>query len=534
MLDSMYQDGTDQVLDDRVARPLQAPTVRPSFGANVWNTTKAPFAGIGAGANESAGMFSDILGAYGAVQAGIGLQADPTLLFDSDAQNKRIKDGQKSRDEIQSGEAFSTDLGTGFRVKARSFMPDPATSNIAEDILFGVGRFATKAVGYTVAGGPVAGPVLTAVDEGMTEADKLKTQGVDFTTRTKVGAVAGVAAGAAVALPVAGKTLAQTAALVAAGGPASFIAQQAASKAILENAGYDQIADQYDPFDPVGLIVSTLVPAAFGAHAMLGKGKAKPPAINPEAVDAARVNQVQQQIVESNPYHPADVAGANDHVAAVERAHDQMAAGEPVNVTDIVSAERIDAERAQEFVNRVQNAIDESAPIPDFVTNPAKTSMDKANRMMSDLMADPDIPAPVKTRLQQASLNSLMKPENKAYVAAVSNARKTGNLDPANIDRIHQQMVKPTPDATKAPAAAPDQATAAPKATGEGKAAPSPFEAQTAELVRTSPDMMVQLEGMDKPVRLADALEAVKKEAANDVQDANLLQVAADCFLRSA
>ena len=41
-----------------------------------------------------------------------------------------------------------------------------------------------------------------------------------------------------------------------------FIAQQAASKAILANAGYDQIAEQYNPFDPGGLAVSTLVPAA--------------------------------------------------------------------------------------------------------------------------------------------------------------------------------------------------------------------------------------------------------------------------------
>ena len=46
--------------------------------------------------------------------------------------------------------------------------------------------------------------------------------------------------------------------------------------------------------------------------------------------------------------------------------------------------------------------------------------------------------------------------------------------------------------------------------------------------------MMVQLEGMDKPMRLADALEAVKAEAAREIADAPLLQAAAECFLRSA
>lgn len=43
---------------------------------------------------------------------------------------------------------------------------------------------------------------------------------------------------------------------------------------------------------------------------------------------------------------------------------------------------------------------------------------------------------------------------------------------------------------------------------------------------------MVQLEGMDKPVRAADLLAQVKKEAADEVRDAPLLDVAANCFLR--
>ncbi len=59
-------------------------------------------------------------------------------------------------------------------------------------------------------------------------------------------------------------------------------------------------------------------------------------------------------------------------------------------------------------------------------------------------------------------------------------------------------------------------------------------DAQVAEIAKLSPDMMVQLEGMDKPVRLADALEAVKAEAAREAADAPLLQAAAECFLRSA
>lgn len=269
-IDDMFQAGTDQVLDDRVARPLPAPAVRPSFGSNAWSTTTAVVRGPAAGVNESAGFFADILGAYGSVQAGYGAQTDPTLLFDSKAAEARRVEGIDARAQVQSGEAFSTETGDALRAGAKFYMPDPATSGTAENLIFGLGRFMTKAVGYSVAAGPIAGAGLTGLDEAYTEADRLKAQGVDFETRIKVGAAAGVVAGVSVALPIAGKTVAGTAGLVAAGGPGGFIAQQATSKAILQNAGYDKLAEQYDPFDPVGLAISTLVPAAFGAYAMRG------------------------------------------------------------------------------------------------------------------------------------------------------------------------------------------------------------------------------------------------------------------------
>lgn len=289
MLDAMFQEGTDKVLDDLVTRPLPSRPAQRSFASSLWGATKAPFAGAGAGANESAGFIADTLGAFGEVQAGYGLQADPTLLFGGAEQ--RRQEGQVARQQVQSGEAFSSELGTEFRTTARSFSPDPATANTAERILFGFGRFATKAIGYTAAAGPVAGAVITGADEGMSEADRLKAEGVDFATRTKVGAVTGAASAAAVMFPVGGKTLAQTAGLVATGGPGSFIAQQAASRSILQNAGYDQIASQYDPFDPVGLAVSTLVPAAFGSLHLRGVARAEK--VSP-ATDAAAVRQLSQ------------------------------------------------------------------------------------------------------------------------------------------------------------------------------------------------------------------------------------------------
>ena len=276
-IDDMFQQGTDKVLDDRVARPLAAPPAQVSGLAATWGVVKAPFVGAAAGGVESGGFMSDVIGAFGEVGAAYGRQTDPSLIIDPDRAEQVKAEGAAARERIQTGEAFSTDVGTRLRAKAASFAPDPQTAGTAEQLLFGLGRFATKAVGYSLALSPIPGAVIAGADEGTAEAERLRLQGVDPDTRMKAGLAMGAATAAAVALPVAGSTALRTAGLVAVGGPGGFIAQQAASKAILQNAGYAQIAEQYDPFDPVGLAVSTLVPAAFGAYAMRGAA-ARPPA----------------------------------------------------------------------------------------------------------------------------------------------------------------------------------------------------------------------------------------------------------------
>jgi soluble lytic murein transglycosylase-like protein len=755
-IDDLFQNGTDKVLDDRVARPLPSPIPQRSFGANLWGLTSAAPKGGAAGVAESGGFFADILGAYGEVQAGYGAQLDPSLALSTKTAEATRAAGAGARARLDSGEAFSTEIGNSLRATARSMAPDPQAAGTAEQLLFGLGRFATKAVGYTLAGGPIPGAVMLGADEGMTEADRLKAQGVDFETRTKVGAVAGAVAGVSVALPVAGKTLAQTAGLVAVGGPGGFIAQQAATKAILENAKYDKLADQYDPFDPVGLAVSTLVPAGFGAFALrgskarapalvdpaaarelgimganerlalryddprldayavtaaqregippeallaiknagersgpravspkgakgvmqfmddiwtaYGKGDARDPvasidagarfmkdlikqydgdvraalahyngggkagqavregrmpaaketrdylarteqfmaersgteagraaASDPDMVAAARVQQVRDTVESWNLRDPADAAAAEQHLNAVLRAADQLGAGERVDIGSTVPLDTLGQARLLDnLVGRLEQSRAELLP--------------EAGNLV-----DPGVVAPLRaeiSRLEQSrpaatdeALRTLAKEiqaaQSVSYKAALSAAKKDigTRLDgiDAQIGRLRQQLdahraaaetqkqiahldsqiarikseraeiASPTPrpaalavkqamadmggskpgkpatireaTATKAPESATEPAAAAPAAPA-GKQSANPIaaslEAQSAEIAKLSPDMMVQLEGMDAPMRLADALEAVKAEAARDVQDAPLLQVAAECFLRSA
>lgn len=169
-------------------------------------------------------------------------------------------------------EAFSSSAGDRLRDAGRELRPDPVDASAAEQVLYGFARGATKIVAGAVAGG-LPGVLAAGAEEGVTQADELRRAGVDLKARTKAGAVQG-AGMALAALPAAGQTLAATAGLYLAGGPGGFVAQQALTREILKRGGYDKQAEQFDPFDPVGLAVSALIPAPFAAYGLRANRRA--------------------------------------------------------------------------------------------------------------------------------------------------------------------------------------------------------------------------------------------------------------------
>lgn len=342
--------------------PAPKPAEGPKF--NGWKATTAPLRGARSGAQESVGFWADVIGAFGQVA---GAYPEVLGVVDLTPEQRRQADEQRVK-LLTEGIDYSSPAGDLFRDVARSSAPDPQTAHVAENLLYQFPRFATKAVGYGATTGPVVGSILTGADEAMAASDELKRQGVDLSTRTQAAAVQGVGAGLSVALPMAGKTVAQTVGLIAAGGPGTFIAQQAATREILRAADYSKIADQYDPLDPVGLAVATLVPAGFGAYGLLrARVQAKADAAataaaaerefiagplpsertavaqavdayrpTPEQFDAALVTH-QQEVRDAHALTPReDFAGFARHEEALAKAEDQMARGEPVRVADIV------------------------------------------------------------------------------------------------------------------------------------------------------------------------------------------------------
>lgn len=736
MIDGMFQSGTDQALDDQIQRPAPFKPDEPGF--STFGLGRGAVKGVGGGVANTIAFGAEMVGAFGSV-AGAGGFNQGGMFSAPTAKEKQEQDAAAKKLREQ-GPEFSNEAGDIFRARAKEIMPDPTSTHASEQVIAGVSQFATQAVGYSLATGPVA-PFLLGGDVGMAEADKLKQQGVDLATRTKAGAVAGAVAGVSIALPVAVPgSVGKTAALVAAGGPGGFVAQNAAERAILNNAGYEKIASQYDPLDPLGLLLSTVVPAGFGAAAVRGarvrsaptlkevvlgiesngqryakdgsvltspkgaKGEmqvmdntnldpgfgVRPAADNslaerarvgsdyldamlkrygsedkamaaynagpgaldaalkkggdwlshlpaetqayvtkgmkklgedrvsagardaiardPDLVAAARVRQTLNAIDSYRLTSDADLAGMTRHQDAMESAHEQLARGERVSVTDILSLDSVRAGRLLDdqiaaAEGRRAEMLGDAGNIADVgQVRQLRTELDQLKSQRPD-----DSAAAVKARAKelqdsdQLSYKQAQAAARKEFASALEThdaqiARLNGLLDdnaraqrateavgqadteiaglreqraaldvpassPRGLALAMNEAFRPPPaprvrTAVEAPpratgkqmlaaagesaaptpprAAAPDAQVTANK--GGAAAAPdtAALERQSAEVAELNPDLMVQLEGMDKPVRAADLLEQVKKEAADEARDSSLVDVAANCFLRSS
>lgn len=344
MLDALYQEGTDRVLDDLARRPARP---APVSNFSIWGMSRAAGGGAAAFVAERTGFWADVVGAFGESLATTEGSAGGMFALQSPRERT---DSLQAADKIAGeGLSFSSDAGDLFRNVARSYRPAPSTAHEAERLTFDLARGLLKAGTDVMTLGP-AGAALSAADEASMVADDLKQEGVDLGTRSAVGAVAGVALGAGAVLPLAGTTAAKTLGLYALGGPVSFMAQQQATRAILQAADYDSIASRYDPLDPVGLAVASLIPAPFAAYGFR-RARAR---VTAEQADAARVAHLAQEQQTHSLAEPADLKAQAAEARAIETAESQLARGERVDVTDIVQ-ERAALGRAYDEIREYPN-----------------------------------------------------------------------------------------------------------------------------------------------------------------------------------
>ncbi len=590
-LDDAFQGGTSSVLLDMAQRPR--PPVPQAQSINVWRTLGAAPKGLTAGVAEGMGSTAELLGAFGDVSGQLG-DAGGAGMFGGITEQER-KEANAARDKLlSSGPDYRGEAGASFRQVAKDYMPDPVTAHAAEQGVANLFRLGGKAVAAATTLGAVPGAIVAGAEEGFTASEELAGKGVDLATRTKVGALtAGLTAGS-FAIPVAGVGVKSTVGYALAGGPASFVAQNWATREILKNANYDALGNQYDPFDPVGLTLSTLLPLGFGALALRG-AKGKPVAHSaPEDVDAARVSLLKENIDSTRPTPITDLQGAVAHEAALSKALDQMADGERVNVSDVASpnasanitealnirlgeaieelklvdmptAERVQAEvyftgSPQEGMVLTRTLDEQSARAnaegqfagPGHYTS---TSRDLAGTYGGPTGRLYEVEAPFKqpfdfnavdpkTRKSgQTQYNELVKKTGSKAAAnaelrakgfdaitftnprgqKIANVFEARNLKDIGPARETAKVSKPLELEPVAPKA--ESATALKSESPEIDRASNILEAE-------KPDMLIQLDGMDQPMRLGDLLKQVREDLELELKELPLIEAAAACFVR--
>ena len=308
MFDGLYPEAAGAALTAKINRgPEPAPPV-PWF-RNFWSAAGQAIPRAGAEMGRAMTSLQ--------TPAAVGAMDAPTM-FSAPGRTPKPQLEQELRQQ-----------DSAIRDAIREMTPDPQSTGAASMLLHEVTRFVGKAAGYSALGGTPAAVIGMGLDEGINEAKRRMDEGVDDATAAKLGITKGLASAAAVALPVAGKTIPQTVGLAAAGGPGSFIAEQAVARKILQDADYLNEAAQVDPFDPMGLGVSFLGSLIFGAgaHAMRG---ARGAMVTPEQVDAAHVALLQADREALALTARPEVMG--EHDAAMDLAAQQLAAGERVQV----------------------------------------------------------------------------------------------------------------------------------------------------------------------------------------------------------
>lgn len=265
MIDRMFQEGTDRTLDDQVARPQPVPFKQPGGFDGLLSAVPS---GVGAGGLQMGAFGTEMMGAFGQFAE----RAATSLLPVSNENQRAYKEAAKAK-PIE----WSSPEGDALRTSARDIMPDPATTSTAANIVSGLAAFGGKALGYTMTLGPAA-PFALGGDVGFEESDRLKQEGVDLSTRTKAGAVAGGLAALSVVAPMTGATKASRFIKGVTVGEGTMVGQSLAEKAILKAAGYQKQADAFDPLDPVSLALG-VVPGALGAK--FGRAAPKPAAEAP-------------------------------------------------------------------------------------------------------------------------------------------------------------------------------------------------------------------------------------------------------------
>lgn len=232
------------------------------------------------------------------------------------------------------------------------FTPDANDLGMGAQIL---GGFAEMAAPLTLGGltgfatgVPLAVPTLSAT-LGAQRGSELTQAGVDKTTASlSAGLEAGLSyAGANV--PIYGTNLPMRLISASAGNVGAGVVYRAAQGSLLEAAGYNELADQYSPFDAANMAVDALTGALFGVYGETQRNPSyRPPpgsvservhaGVMPEAeqVAVARAANYKHASVDAAPGKPHDYQATQAHAKAMKTAAQQVSEGQNIDLSQVM------------------------------------------------------------------------------------------------------------------------------------------------------------------------------------------------------
>lgn len=269
-------------------------------------------------------------------QAGMGLLRGGALAADALRMAEAVPVIAFNDDETQDAYFKATDEVIDSAVSR--WTPDPDSTTFAGRVMGGV---AEAVLPLMLGGGNPA--VLMASYQNRTSRDLVK-QGVDASTARDTGMIDAATIGAGFMIPMLGTTLSRRVAFGAAINPALGAVSTGIKSAALEEAGYGDVAKQFDPWDLEARGIDALLGAAFGG--IVHAGGAKAPELGApldipgrsvmDDLDGMLAYQGAQRW-DSRALGAPTIANKNAHDTAMRAAMEQAIRGEPIDVTAYTS-----------------------------------------------------------------------------------------------------------------------------------------------------------------------------------------------------
>ena len=415
----------------------------------------------------------------------------------------------------------------------------------------------------------IPAPIGVGAAEGLGAYDAMKSQGIDDETALKMGGLSGATNAAFVMMPgsIGLKSLVPDLLTSVGLNDAVGMIHRGTNSAVLENAGYVDMAKQYQAFDAEQMVTDTLLAGVFHGVARRADYTQTPqghaavdawngfvdrlPTLPWRHVDAAlTVNEARHADTGTAPGIPATPGALAAHINAMEEIDRAIAEGRTPNFDDtglydstFVRNPARDAAHAE-----IDNTIKEEMPA-EFMIAPNREASTKGRMVQPEgqIVSEHEPQRPVK-ETEAASISP--EPGNKAKIGTADAERSQTEmptdkmLDPVagtgETERLGQESLLPSTDELKQKEGSVSQSEAVSKSvqlsSEDNRTLPvevKPFEIQAAErAVAENPNLAIGT-GEGETALARDILAQHDADIASAKELANLIEIAATCALRA-